>query len=181
MPIKDLVSKRFERLLVIGIAGRDKNGRVTWLCRCNCGVEKVIDSRHLVNNATRSCGCLNKEHWAEVGRKTGLRYCGSNSHLYKPELSDEDRAKWRDKKVKEWRREIFKRDDYTCQICKERGISLAAHHLNCWSSFPDERFDLENGITLCANCHSIFHFSLGGWSTPCIKEDFLLFKKNFVV
>lgn len=57
----------------------------------------------------------------------------------------------------EWRKFVFKRDNYTCQMCGKRGGSLNAHHIKPWAKYPDFRFDKENGITLCEQCHKYVH------------------------
>jgi len=54
---------------------------------------------------------------------------------------------------KQWRKSIFEKDDYTCQVCGERGGKLQAHHLENFADNPDLRFNIENGITTCFNCH----------------------------
>jgi len=54
---------------------------------------------------------------------------------------------------KEWSREVFKRDDYTCRDCGARGGYLNAHHIKPFSKYPDKRFDVDNGLTLCVECH----------------------------
>lgn len=54
---------------------------------------------------------------------------------------------------KEWRKTVFERDDYTCQICKIRGGILHADHLKRWKDHPNSRYDVNNGRTLCAICH----------------------------
>ena len=56
----DLTGQRFGRLLVIREAGR-KNGRVAWLCRCECGNEIVVSGDNLRREHTQSCGCLSRE------------------------------------------------------------------------------------------------------------------------
>jgi len=58
---------------------------------------------------------------------------------------------------KNWRRGVFERDNYTCRLCGERGIYLNAHHINNWSKFPEYRYNLSNGITLCVKHHRFFH------------------------
>lgn len=53
----------------------------------------------------------------------------------------------------QWRKAIFERDNYTCQQCGKCGGRLNAHHIKEWKNFPELRYALENGITLCATCH----------------------------
>jgi len=52
-----------------------------------------------------------------------------------------------------WRKQVFERDDYTCQVCGQYGWSLVAHHILPYSDFPEHRDDIENGITFCVDCH----------------------------
>lgn len=48
--------------------------------------------------------------------------------------------------------------------------NLNSHHLNGWNIFPNERYDIENGITLCKFHHDDFHVKFGkGGNT---KEQF---------
>ena len=54
---------------------------------------------------------------------------------------------------KEWRKAVFERDDYTCQECKQRGGDLEAHHVKLFAFFPEFRFSVKNGKTLCKECH----------------------------
>ena len=55
---KDLSGQRFGKLIVLRPVGRDKGGRILWLCRCDCGNETVVLGGHLRSGHTRSCGCL---------------------------------------------------------------------------------------------------------------------------
>jgi len=59
---------------------------------------------------------------------------------------------------KRWRKAIFERDDYTCQICEARGgrgikVILNADHIKPLSKYIELCFDLNNGRTLCVDCH----------------------------
>lgn len=53
----------------------------------------------------------------------------------------------------EWRKAIYERDDYTCLMCYSRGKKLEAHHIKSFAEYPKLRLDLNNGITLCSDCH----------------------------
>lgn len=57
--IKDLTNKKIGKLTIIERQGNAKSGHVLWLCRCNCGNEKLISSNQL--RTTKSCGCLQKQ------------------------------------------------------------------------------------------------------------------------
>lgn len=74
----DLTGKRFGRLIVIEQAGRAKNGRVKWLCICDCGNEKITTETALVDGRAKSCGCLKSEALKAAFTKHGL----CNSKLY---------------------------------------------------------------------------------------------------
>jgi hypothetical protein len=52
-----------------------------------------------------------------------------------------------------WRKSVYDRDNYTCQICGTIGGALNADHIKPWCLFPELRFDINNGRTLCVPCH----------------------------
>lgn len=53
-----------------------------------------------------------------------------------------------------WRTAVFQRDDYTCQDCGQHSGDLEAHHVHEFAKYPDERFVVDNGKTLCLECHN---------------------------
>ncbi|MGG0718677.1 hypothetical protein ABE096_13930 [Robertmurraya massiliosenegalensis] len=69
--VSDLTGNRFGRLLVIKrVENIDKGSR--WLCKCDCGNEKVIRRTHLMSGNTKSCGCFSKEISSERGNKSKI-------------------------------------------------------------------------------------------------------------
>ena len=52
-----------------------------------------------------------------------------------------------------WRNAVRRRDDFTCQICHKRGGDLHVDHIKPFADFPELRFDIANGRTLCVACH----------------------------
>ena len=43
-----------------------------WLCRCDCGHEKIVNGWSLTRHATNSCGCLRNERTTLARRTHGL-------------------------------------------------------------------------------------------------------------
>lgn len=78
---------------------------------------------------------------------------GSGHWAWKGGRTSEARALKNSKEYKAWRRAVFSRDDYTCQECRKRGGYLHAHHLKPKSLFASLIFVVENGQTLCEDCH----------------------------
>ena len=61
---------------------------------------------------------------------------------------------------KEWRKSVYERDGYKCVLCGSKE-KLNAHHKKSWKSYPELRYKLDNGITLCEKCHIKFHQNNG--------------------
>src|SRR5690554_1425727 len=62
----------------------------------------------------------------------------------------------------EWRKRVYERDSYTCVKCgDDKGGNLQAHHIYNYSEHIDLRTDIDNGVTLCKNCHTEFHLMYG--------------------
>jgi predicted restriction endonuclease len=63
---------------------------------------------------------------------------------------------YQDPLYKAWRKQVYKRDDHTCQWpgCSIKK-KLNAHHIKRWADFPALRFIVDNGITLCYYHHKM--------------------------
>jgi 5-methylcytosine-specific restriction endonuclease McrA len=83
------------------------------------------------------------------------------NHVYKSHQNDIARGK---SEYKEWRLKVFERDNYTCQDCGDHNYSgrgqtmqLHPHHIKPFATFPELRYEVINGVTLCPPCHRKRH------------------------
>jgi len=161
-----------------------KNMRV---CRCrSCSnIRKGRDNREKIkkstldqmNNGNWKLNSLTKEQEEKRVRnfrktmknkyKTGelvpwnKGITGKNSHMW-----IEDRNKLKEPLnqqirgssfIKKFRMKCMIRDEYACQYCHTKGGMLNVHHIKSFAEYPEYRFDVDNGITLCEQCHRWVH------------------------
>lgn len=70
----EMTGGRYGRLTVQARAGSDGNGRAQWLCRCDCGKDRVYLRQVLIAGEAISCGC------AKLGNTNGLRRVRRTTH-----------------------------------------------------------------------------------------------------
>ena len=155
---KDLTGMKFGELEVLGYAGT-KSRRAMWLCVCSCGRTSIVSSNNLLMGNVTSCPICGY-------RRTSIKMTGALNPHWDPDLTDEQRKDRIDRiervmdspEYRKWRWTVFRRDNYTCQICgKKVSGHIEAHHIKSWKDYPDLRYDIDNGITLCKECHKEIH------------------------
>lgn len=167
---KDYTGQRFGRLIAIKSTGESVKGSYNkiWECKCDCGNTCYVTTRDLGRN-TNSCGCLQKEWYKKHGERQAewiRQHSGELSPSWNPNLTDEDRMANRSRHSdKEWRacaNRTKKRDNHTCQCCGYHSDkNLVSHHKNSWDNFKEQRYDDNNIVTLCSECHKLFHHIYG--------------------
>lgn len=70
-----------------------------------------------------------------------------------------------------WRREIKHRDENTCRICAVQR-NLHVHHIKPLEKYTEFATDLDNGITLCGNCHAFLSGKEENTNLQTITEAF---------
>ena len=98
----------------------------------------------------------------EHKRKIGLAHRGKKhpwqegdkNWSWKGGITSENKRLRGSAESENWRRAVYERDGYKCIHCgDDRGHNLNADHIKPWSLYPELRFDIDNGRTLCVPCH----------------------------
>lgn len=117
-------------------------GRKVW----NAGKKLSAEHRSKLSRAHQGKS-LSREHRLKVGLK------GERHHAWKGGITPiHDRIR-RSGEYRFWRDFCRRRDNYTCQQCGKRGGNLHVDHIKPFALFPELRFDINNGRTLCVGCH----------------------------
>lgn len=125
---------------------------------------------HYIKNKERECPACHKTF---VAKSSEDKYCSwecynKDRHMPAKEehwnwqggITSENDVLRNSKEYKEWRKQVFQRDFYCCKYCGSKN-NINAHHIYSWKLYPERRFLLENGITLCEDCHRKVHNKYG--------------------
>ena len=141
----------------------------------SCGVVRTVQYREPSRRTTRCRHCATfkggrkpvltkgwtQESWMarckEFGVPNAKQFDGSavgaNHPNWRNGITPANKLARGTQDIAKWRKAVFLRDNYTCLICRERGGHLHAHHIELFSTSPHLRHDIENGVTLCSECH----------------------------
>ena len=87
------------------------------------------------------------------------KYIGEDNPNWKGGITSRNKQMRASEEYKQWRLRVFERDDWTCRKCglrseKNQYILIQAHHIKPFATFPELRFEIDNGMTLCKKCHA---------------------------
>lgn len=157
----NLVGERFGRLLIIEDSGKRQNRKIVWKCLCDCGNIVYKPTTYLTTGDTQSCGCFRIDNSSKMMRALSLRNIGENHYNWDGGKASKNSVVRGSGEYSRWRMSIFYRDEFRCQICGVENSYLNAHHIYGFSEYIDLRFDLNNGISMCEDCHKNFHARYG--------------------
>jgi len=89
---------------------------------------------------------------AKIG-KPNLKRRGKNHPLWKGGVTSTNQKNRESLEAVNWRRSVFKRDNFTCVLCGQKGGKLNADHIKPFAFYRHLRYIIANGRTLCEKCH----------------------------
>ena len=133
---------------------------------------KGIETGGRIKCKCKVCGKIYFTFRSQIKRMRGSKYCSKkcqskgmtlfhsreNAHNWQGGKTAESKLIRRSAEWKKWRKAVFERDNYTCQECgrkRKNGdrVVLEPHHIKSFAHFPELRFEVSNGQTLCYECH----------------------------
>jgi hypothetical protein len=175
----DLTGNIFGRLTVIKRVN-NKCNKTMWLCRCNCGMEKIVYAISLRSGGTRSCGCLHKEgnHKLDYGLASTRTRIG----MYKASAKKRGfEYKLTEKQFKE----LTRQDCYYCGA-KPNNIQKNRHNNGAYIYNGIDRVDNSKGYTIknivpcCIKCNTAKGISTMKEFSDWIKKIYKNIQKEYL-
>ena len=142
-----------------------KKGQTPWN-KGKSNLSAVGEKSHLWKGGKPSCVDCRKT--ISYGKKrcrtcSGKLRGGINSKFWKGGITPLNQKIRGSVEYRLWRESVFKRDKYTCVWCGEVGGKLNADHIKPFAYYPELRFAIDNGRTLCVECHKTTESYLNRW------------------
>ena len=144
-------------------------------CSVKCRTAQLPPPAH-GSSLLLKCKQCNTEYRVKFAsyKRDGSRFCSrkcqalgmdrpkaSQHWNWKGGISDRDHLLRQTPQYKEWRNAVYKRDNWTCQLCCRKQKHPIAHHIKNFRVYVPLRFSVDNGVTLCRSCHKIVHQEIG--------------------
>ena len=137
----------------------DKLSAERYIIQCDwCGADLEPMTQHEIDVCEHHF-CKDKDCFSKYCSK---KYSNDGNPNYNPNISEYDRKRNKERRrhiegYDDFIKNVYERDNYTCQCCGKRGGDIVTHHLNGYDNFEDQRIDINNGIVLCEDCHKEYH------------------------
>lgn len=134
---------------------------------CSHGCAKEVKLKNLTHRFNKGSKPWNK---GMIGFLSGEKHYNWTGGKYGENYRERRRIQGRLQKL------VFKRDNWTCQICNKRGGVLHVDHIQSFAEYLEGRFDINNCRTLCVSCHYCITFKKtmpknSRWGTIFMKKE----------
>ncbi len=152
---KGIYKRTKEQNRKIGAKSRERNLALGIIPPSRKGVVLTKEHKKKISIALKG-RCVKGHRWTMEHRSWFSKYM-KDKHLGKG-LSPMNKIIRRSLEYKLWREAVYERDNWTCGWCgiksrKGTKVELNPHHIKPFAQFPELRFAIDNGITLCRDCH----------------------------
>lgn len=141
---------------------KNKDKKYTEIECPQCGCKRNVLNSRLAVGRGKFCSKECYYHWMEKNR------LGENAPAWKGGITPLYKAVRLSGKYRNWRNVVFKKDNYTCQMCGQIGGSLIVDHIKglamiiknnnirntLEASQCEELWEIDNGRVLCYSCHT---------------------------
>lgn len=117
------------------------------ISKAHKGKPKPLEQRMKMSKSSMGKKCP----WASLRKGKKSSYCGPRHHLWKGGITPEYDLRFTKGEWRELRKQIYQRDDWTCQKCGKHGGRLQCHHQIPWRISKND--SPKNLTTLCIPCH----------------------------
>lgn len=131
---------------------RPKKPKVLLTCK-TCGKGMMVFPSE--GNTRKYCS---RECYAKAvsERQKGTKHFNYKHGLTSQKFSEKQKVR-KHPQYKSWVKSVLVRDNYRCRACDCAGGELHVHHHAPWADAPKQRLRVSNGITLCKECHRLWH------------------------
>lgn len=174
--------------ILVKIEDLPKNSQIKVNCKCDvCNQERILKFSQY-NPICHKCSLLTFKKELNPNWKGGFPKCkscgqelkdrrstycvsclwkiqvGSNHPKYNNKITNEERFLSHNRGLISdnyfWKKEVLERDNHTCQKCCSKE-HLCVHHIDNFKENIENRYNINNGITLCKDCHKEIHKKFG--------------------
>lgn len=146
-------------------------------CSRTCAAQRPRRGPTMIAQACLQCGKVRQYRKGAGKHKFCSRECAANAHR------KHARHERRNVAYRQWQRAVIERDK-RCVRCGREELGLHAHHKKSYADHPEVRYDIENGETLCADCHAAEHpglaYIIRTHRKPCFLKTCSTCTRTFV-
>jgi len=158
----DLTGRKFGRLTVIKRVYPNRGEHPYWLCKCECGTEKIIRGNDLKTGRTKSCGCLKRE----IAKSGNARRLSSGLATMRMRIAEYKRSAKRRKLkwglTEEQFKKLTQQDCYYCgakpnNIIKSKRLNGAFIYNGLDRVDNTKGYTIDNVVPCCEVCNIAKH------------------------